>query len=177
MAGKTELRARIGHQATPTRKDRTQELRAYVFGVNQDPLRFLAVLDGAGEAYHQQFDITSKADFLVVVLDHNRSDKEVEIEPGRRDDHVDFSAQLIRYLREKENSISRIELLLNKKDLWGGKPFEGKFTDWFEEQVRIWRTGFPKVSVNSRTFSNENPEDLVKLLQTVASQAKRVANE
>jgi hypothetical protein len=133
--GKSELLDRIGHQHA--RKQRTTKVYAYVFGINQDTLRFLAVLDGAGEAHIQQFDVATDADFLAIMFDHNARDKERTLDRQRLGEHEAFLAQLRWTLNHKKKTIKNFEFLLNKRDLWDEDPSKQQLMDWFDTAGEI----------------------------------------
>ncbi len=91
-AGKTTLKSRLSFQATPT--ERTQSVDAYVVSVPSSPLSYLAVLDGGGEKFAQQFKIAEPCDFLCVILDHNQSDVEISVSSERLNEHAAFLKQV-----------------------------------------------------------------------------------
>jgi hypothetical protein len=167
--GKSDLLDRIGHRRS--RKQRTTKMHAYVFGINQTPLRFLAVLDGAGEAYHQQFQIAVNADFLAIMLDHHADPTARTLNQQRLEEHEGFLVQLRRYLHQTKHTIKEFEFLLNKRDLWESGPSQQQLTDWFERQLKAWREAFPGINIAGRPFSNEIPEDLAALLERLAKTA------
>jgi hypothetical protein len=177
-SGKTTLLRRIGQQPSPAQDERTQQIYARVFAVNQNPLGFLAVLDGSGFALHQQFTLIEHTDFLCIVLDHNKGDDGRTLEEHRLNGHVEFLDQLKTYMLENKHNILYINFLLNKRDLWQGQPEAKRLLAWFSQQADGWRTTFRNIEVTHFQFSNSMADDVVKLEEriSVAYAAVRATN-
>jgi hypothetical protein len=167
--GKTNLHDRIGNRSSA--QERTSKLYASIFAASSKKLRFVAVLDGAGNEFHQQFAVAARADFLIVVLDSNQSDSEKTLDEMRIQKHEDFVDQLRSYLQQNPHSVKHFEILLNKRDLWKDEPFATRLRTWLQQQTEKLKIAFPNQFVQSRAFSNRIDTDYPQLFSKIISTA------
>lgn len=136
LAGKTTLLDHASLRAP--RGERTDNLYAVIVALQTSPQRYVALIDGAGAVYSQQFRVAEHADLLVIIVDHNRSSSEPAVDDERLAAHQEFVNQLIGHLKEQleqhpSQRPKRIHVLLNKSDLWRGSPGEGQLVKWFRD--------------------------------------------
>ena len=168
--GKTTLKRRLQFHLPPD--ERTQSARATIVPIPTNPVKYLAVLDGGGENFSQQFKIAAPADHLCLVIDHNISDHDTDVSAERKEETVEFMKQIRGHLLESESpQKSWIEVLANKKDLW--EQLSGKdrksFTDFVNAETKKWKNGnFGKI-VRMEHHSNENPNDVARFMNVLKS--------
>jgi Ethanolamine utilisation - propanediol utilisation len=141
-AGKTTLKSRLSLQPTPTK--RTQVVTAYIAPLVTTPVKYIAILDGGGESYAQQFAVAAPAEIICAVLDHNSSDTAATVDAGRMASHSLFMQQMRGYLSEAQKGRAGwVHLLLNKRDLWETSSGDEKATlsNFFKEEVSKWQQG------------------------------------
>ncbi len=166
--GKTTLVNIIRAQAPPDH--RTQGVHAYVIPLQTNPLRFIAVLDGAGQMYADQFTVAAPAHFLCAMLDHNRSHTEDAIDPGRISAHTRFLEQLRGYLSNERNEpVPRVHILLNKRDLWENAPEQeqAQLKSQISAEVEAWRNSNLAGDVTHMEHSNLDDADVAEFLRLV----------
>jgi len=168
-AGKSTLLDRIAPQ--PSRNEPTTRVYARMFDFNRHPLRFLAVVDGPMEELGQQLEVASIANLLIIVLDHNRRDGTGTLDEERLREQSILLTELRSFLRRKPNAVRHVVFLLNKRDLWEGKPSEPKLMDWFGQEVNLWREDFPDMNVAGSSFSNMSAVEIVSIWERVAQAA------
>ncbi|NET46446.1 GTPase domain-containing protein [Okeania sp. SIO2B3] len=161
---------------------KTTELYVYIYGLFLSPkegdtvnnTKFLGFIDGDGAAYYQQLKIAQESDFLCVVMDHNSIGKEshknrniAQIDKDRLTKHEEFIDQIYQHLKNqrKENPLSRIHFLLNKKDFWNknGSQSSNELESWFETHINKWRdTALFTKSISFDYHSNQEVEYMQK---------------
>ncbi len=167
-AGKTTLKNRLSFQERP--QQRTQSATAYIVTVPTTPLSYLAVLDGGGERYSQQFKIAEPSDYLCIVLDHNISDIDPTLSDERLSEIRDFLNQVREHLVEVKAPRKRhIEFLINKRDLWqlANTEQQNRFKQFCDEQIQKWRDGNIADSVQVYHHSNDNGDDMTRLMRVL----------
>ncbi|WP_165251288.1 GTPase domain-containing protein [Paludisphaera soli] len=116
-AGKTTLVNRLLQRPLP--QQRTQGVGAYIAALQTNPSEHVALVDGGGEEYVQQFQVAEYADALCVVLDHNRSHVDEAVDPRRLDKSLEFQRNLRGYIRDvRLANRPLVWILVNKRDLW-----------------------------------------------------------
>ena len=168
--GKTTLKRRLLFQLPPD--ERTQAARATIVSIPTNPVTYLAVLDGGGESFSQQFKIAAPADHLCLVIDHNISDHDTEVSAERKEETVEFMKQIRGHLLEmKSPQKIWIEVLANKKDLW--EKLSGKdrkpFIDFVSAETRKWEDGNFCRDVRMVPHSNKNPDDVTRFMDVLKS--------
>jgi len=98
QAGKTTLKNRLAHEHTST--ERTQSISAFIISLQTAPPIPIAILDGGGDKYAQQFKIAEICDYLCIMIDHNISDAEISVNKDRLSDHASFLKQVGHHLDE-----------------------------------------------------------------------------
>jgi hypothetical protein len=170
QAGKTTLKHRLSFQPKPDK--RTQLVTAQIVSVPTSPQKYVAILDGGGEQFAQQFRLLNPADCLCLVLDHNISDTDITVDSDRLKQHADFLTQ-IRYqlIDSKGRRKKWIEVLANKRDLWQQLPVEQKteFEKFYNTEVKIWENGGFADNVNSSPHSNEIADDIARIMSKIVS--------
>jgi hypothetical protein len=167
MAGKSTLVSRILQQIPPNQ--RTQSVHAYIAALQISPPHYLAMLDGSGQMYADQFEIGASADILCIILDHNRSDTEKNVDNSRISEHLEFNAQLRGYLGKQNRKLTWVHLLLNKRDLWKNTLIQERqtLTKFLQGEEKEWRQSNLAKNVTSEEYSNRYPDDGGILLQKI----------
>jgi hypothetical protein len=164
--GKSTLKSRL-LQLPAAKKEYTQNVTFHVSPLLHNHQTYVALLDGRGEWYDQQFDIAAQADILLILLDHNDIDS-TDPNPDRLTAQRDFGTQVRGFLNNREIRKKVVHLLLNKSDLWqkadGAKQEE--IRSFFAEQVEGWRDAFGR-AVTEAEHSNDFPEDTANLIEVI----------
>lgn len=134
---------------------RTDELYAVVVKLQTTGNQYIALIDGAGQEYGQQFDIVVNSDFLAIVLDHNESNSSISIDDNRLESHKQFVEQIERHLKKKAKR-KRVHFVLNKNDLWGKNTDleKERMTKWYESIVKNFEQRNLSEKVTSAIHSN-----------------------
>ena len=175
-SGKSTLLARLRVKRAPT--ERTQEITATIISLGSQPIRYVAVLDGSGETYTQQFRIAENGDIIILMFDHNGSDSSKRVLEKRLVEHTAFSRQLREHLTQtgrREKSL--IHILANKMDLWSqsAKTRQSKLTKICEDELGHWKTAGLAKKTSTGNHSNNEPDsasvmmDLLRNSVTVSS--------
>ena len=160
-AGKTTLRSRLAFEFSPN--TRTQRVSALVVSLQVSPPKYLAIIDGGGEVYAQQFKLAEICDRLCIVLDHNSSDSDPQIDQSRLADQAKFLAQIRHHLDEyKAGPKQWVHLLMNKRDLWEAlDSSQSDILDRFcHEEAEKWRHAKHAETIEARRHSNNKPDDI-----------------
>jgi hypothetical protein len=167
MAGKSTLVSRILQQVPPNQ--RTQNVHAYIAALQVAPPHHLAMLDGSGQEYADQFEIASLADVLCIILDHNHSNTEKSVDASRINDQLAFHQQLRRYLGKQNRKLTWVHLLLNKRDLWENASTQERqnLTDFLKREEQSWRQSNLVKDVTSEKYSNFCADDGGIFLQKI----------
>ncbi len=172
MVGKTTLKDRLSF--TDSANIRTQDTSAYIASFQTAPPTYIAILDGGGERFSHQFKLAEQCQCLCVVIDHNASDSDIEIDAQRLEKHREFSRQIRQYL--DDGSVARkiwVRLLINKHDLWGTLSVEKQkiISDFYTEELAYWRQGNRAASIEALVFSNEDASDVAKFVEKLKQTA------
>src|SRR5262249_47158009 len=127
------------------------------------PPRYLAILDGGGERYAQQFKLAEICDCLCVIIDHNKSDSDAAIDAARLAEHEVFLSQIRHHLDEaKAPQKSWTHFLINKSDLWASAAAgqQAKLKKLCDDEVQRWEQGRRAKQVDFRKHSNNNSSDV-----------------
>jgi uncharacterized protein (DUF305 family) len=166
QAGKTTLKSRLSFDFSP--KTRTQDISAYVVSLPTSPTNYLAILDGAGDTYAQQFLIAEKCDLLCVMVDHNISHVVSAIDLSRLEQHKSLLEQVRRYLDQTDTKQkSQARILINKHDLWRSESQEHQdnLTTSFNEEAEKLIRGRYVGKAEYCAHSNESADDVAALMQ------------
>ncbi len=164
QAGKTTLRNRLSFDAG--RVDRTQSITAYIASLPTTPPKYLAILDGGGERWAQQFKIAEISDYVCIVVDHSISDDDVRVNDERVAAHAEFLKQVRHHLDESAaQKKGWVKLLLNKRDLWerASADEQARLIELGVSELEKWRQGRAQSATSAR-FSNERPNDVAELM-------------
>lgn len=164
-AGKTTFKNRLSFHPRPN--ERTQSVTAHIVPIPKNPPMYIAILDGGGEKFSQQFGIVAPCDHLCIVIDHNSSDTESSVNHERLESHSKFLNQIRDHLVEVNGPRKlSIEILLNKRDLWESANAEeiSLFVNFCEEEVRKWTDGNFAEVVKSNRHSNECVDDISRFM-------------
>lgn len=171
QAGKTTLKQRL--QLQEKTRERTQSVTAQVIYLPGKPSRFVAVLDGRGDRFADQFEIASAADLICLVLDHNSSNENSLVDEDRLNEHTDFLTQLRHHLRVK-SEIKWLNVLANKRDLWEQEATQiPKMESFCLQEISKWYE-FSSGPADWKPHSNEKPDDIARFKGEVAHE---VSNE
>ena len=168
QVGKTTLKNRLSFN--PSAVDRTQEISAYVISLLTTPPTFVAILDGGGERYPQQFKLVELSDIVLLIADHNKSDNDGTVDKKRLHDTELFFNQIRHHLDETgAKRKSWIHILLNKKDLWSTDvEVRRKFlTKSLSKEEKKWKSGNYSRKVTFSIHSNESPLDVASLMELI----------
>jgi hypothetical protein len=165
--GKSTLINHIRGSVTDERK--TDNIYAVVVPLQVQPVKYIALLDGAGHQFSQQFTIAEHSDFLVIFLDNDLSDATRNVNEGRLEEHDKFLDQLYYYLRgENISNLQQIHFILNKKDLWDGSADASKIEEWFKKHIDSWSKNGLAKKVTWAYHSNKSPDDITKFLVEIS---------
>jgi hypothetical protein len=164
QVGKSTLVSRVLHQIPPSQ--RTDIVHGYVAALNTNPLQFLAMLDGPGQVFANQFQIATPADILCIIIDHNLSDNETSIEETRIQEHIKFQQQLRGYLKEQSKKPVWIHLLLNKQDLWENNSLDKceRLKQLLKDEAKAWKDSNLVSTVTFAEHSNGRPDEITSLI-------------
>ncbi len=166
LAGKTTLKNRLAFIGSkPTR---TQQITAYITPLPATPVKYIAILDGGGEVFSQQFRIAELCDCLCIVLDHNPSDSDHTIIPTRLSQHKAFLEQVRHHLDNTNASQKlKIKLLINKHDLWklDTADRQAQLRDLCEGELKIWRDSKRGGEIDFSPHSNNIPLDVANFVE------------
>jgi hypothetical protein len=161
QAGKTTLRNRLSFDVSQL--TRTQHITCYVTSLQTSPPKYLAILDGGGERFAQQFKLAEVCDYLCVVIDHNVSDSDSEIDKDRLAEHEEFLRQVKHYLDESHSREKLwVHFLINKHDLWVSETAKqrNKLDAFGRSETEKWRQAKRAKRVDYRPHSNNSADDL-----------------
>jgi hypothetical protein len=159
--GKSTLLSHIAVRAAPAAK--TAHVSATVISSQSAPQRYLALFDGAGQQYSQQFKILDSADILLVFVDHNAGDRDIVTDHARLEEHQFFIRQLIDYLTANSIKLRHAHFVLNKSDLWMSGPDTAVLRSWFDGLVTEWGRSNLSASLSHAEHSNTKPSDVTAL--------------
>jgi hypothetical protein len=138
-AGKTEIKAKLRNKLAGDRD--TESIETHIFELDAKNKIFVALLDGRGadsDERRQQFAIAERSEVLLVVVDHNESDKLSTISDTRLEDHKSFLEELFKHLghKRRDNKLEKIFFLLNKKDGWEVDGRANHLKNWFNDRIQ-----------------------------------------
>ena len=165
QAGKTTLKDRITF--TTSEDIRTQSTSAHIVSLQTSPAKYIALLDGGGEQYAHQFKLIETCDCALLMLDHNKSDHEIEVSEARLIEHEEFLRQLRNYLDDQGCAPKKwIKILINKYDLWKDASDEQRalIESMRHQQLTLWREGNRATQFEAIEHSNENPTFTARLV-------------
>ena len=169
-AGKTTLRNRLAFDLSPL--TRTQEISAYVASLQTHPQKYLAILDGQGDRFAQQFKLAELCDCLCIVIDHNASDSDAAIDPVRVSQHRDFLTQIKHHLDQSgAGKKQRTYILMNKRDLWASAPKDQQaaLIEFVKGETEGWKNEKRAKKVDFRAHSNNIHEDVAQFMSLLKS--------
>jgi hypothetical protein len=172
QAGKTTLRTRLA--VDPSSHGRTQRMTAQVISLQTAPASYIAILDGGGERYPQQFKITEMCDYLCIVVDHNVSDSDTSINTARLAEHRAFLAQVRHHLDQVgRGPIPIVHFLLNKHDLWISAPAkkQHELLRFCADELQKWRDRKNAGDATYKAHSNEKPDDVAAFMSLLKQMA------
>ena len=139
--GKTTLKSRLLLQEMQGPEIRTRRLTARVGTIIHEPTTYLAIIDGSGVYLDQQFEVTDRADILIVMFDHNDIETSDKPNETRWERHIYFGEQLRGYLINHSDKRRRIHILLNKKDEWSRETPEEQQKSFGAGSIKKWQDG------------------------------------
>lgn len=165
-SGKSTLMHRIA--ALPLTNERTVGVFAMVVQMPTLHNRAVALIDGGGQYYTDQFRVAEDAEVLIVVIDHNQSETEKRLSDVRMDEHRQFARQLREKLK-KGAPKKLIVLLANKADIWRDiSPEEtAKFRAYIAEQHQVWASANLAQECVVAEHSNMSAEDMTVLTRVL----------
>jgi len=162
-AGKTTLKNRLSFR--PRTDQRTQSITAQIVPIANVPKGYIAILDGGGEQFVQQFKICEKADCICIVLDHNETSEEQNVDNDRIRQQKEFLKQIRYHLTSAGCRPKKwIHLLLNKRDLWEKSPDTSLMIDFVESELEDWKNGRYSNETELFFHSNESGDDIARLM-------------
>jgi len=172
QAGKTTLKHRLSFDVAPP--TRTQQASAYVTSLQTTPPRYIAILDGGGERYPQQFKLAEICEYLCIVIDHNISDTDPAVDQSRLHDHEAFLKQIRHHLDESNAPTKQwIHFLANKHDLWKCAAPEQRlsFDSFCKNEIEKWKQGRFAKTVDLYEHSNDTPNDIARFMALLKNPA------
>jgi hypothetical protein len=172
QAGKTTLKHRLSFDVAPP--TRTQQASAYVTSLQTTPPRYIAILDGGGERYPQQFKLAEICEYLCIVIDHNISDTDPAVDQSRLHDHEAFLKQIRHHLDESNAPTKQwIHFLANKHDLWKCAAPEQRlsFDSFCKNEIEKWKLGRFAKTVDLYEHSNDIPNDIARFMALLKNPA------
>jgi hypothetical protein len=168
--GKTTLKGRLLQQPAQ-QSAKTDRVTARI-GMIQTEM-YIAILDGRGEIFAQQFEVAERTDILIVLLDHNDIDTS-NPNQERMEAHIRFGKQLRDYLVAHPRMGRRVHVLLNKRDKWqsASDGQQQELRGFFAEEVSEWRNAFGP-EVTSAEHSNDYSADIGALAEQIRSHWQR----
>ncbi|WAF75210.1 GTPase domain-containing protein [Aeromonas dhakensis] len=136
QSGKTTFLRQVLQQDSET--TRTNKVYASIVALQTTPTKYIALLDGDGEQFSQQFKVAEHADLLLIFLDHSLGSVSTQKSKNRIEEHDKFIKQLIFHI--KNGRIKRAHVLLNKRDLWEATDDASELKQWFEAHIEQLRT-------------------------------------
>ncbi|XXX72903.1 GTPase [Sorangium sp. So ce134] len=136
-AGKSTLVSRIAAETPPN--ELTEKATAQVTILQTNPPVNIALIDGRGNMYADQFTAAAPAEFLCILLDHSASDSDPKPDDSRIRDHIQFSEQLRGYLGHRKSKVHHVHLLMNKQARFMGT------NSWRSASHRYTNTGNRKM--------------------------------
>jgi hypothetical protein len=155
QTGKSTFLSSTQHAASP---ERTNNVYAEILAIAGNPPKYIALLDGDGSEYIQQFDILREADIIFVFTDHNSQSNSADISESRLSEQDRFIKQIQSVIKNR-SSLPAIHFLLNKRDLWERGPHAEKLALWHAEHAERWSSGNFSSEFSSSHHSNRNTED------------------
>jgi hypothetical protein len=168
MVGKTTLKDHITF--SPTAAVRTQQVTAHICNLQTAPVAYIAILDGGGEKFAQQFMLAEVCDCLCIIIDHNSSDADAIVDDRRLSEHTYFMNQVRLYLDEKKIGPKKwIRILINKRDLWAraSQIDRDKLLRFYEREVQQWKLGNRSSTIEARPHSNSERLDVAEIVELI----------
>lgn len=153
----------------PAGTTRTNKVYASVVALQTTPTKYIALIDGDGDQFAQQFQVAEHADFLLIYLDHNLGDISVAKSKERIEEHDRFMKQLESHIKKRH--ITRIHVVLNKRDLWEKSKNAVELKAWFEAHVDHLKQVSNTDGITSDIHSNLNATDIGKVLSLISDRA------
>lgn len=172
QTGKTTLKHRLAFDVAPP--TRTQQASAYVTSLQTTPPRYIAILDGGGERYPQQFKLAEICEYLCIVIDHNISDTDPAVDESRLHDHEAFLKQIRHHLDESGAPAKQwIHFLANKHDLWKCATPEQqmRFDRFCKSEIERWKQGRFAKTVDLYEHSNDISNDIARFMALLKNPA------
>ena len=164
QSGKSTFLKSTQHSAESS--TRTNKVEAEILMLPGNPPACIALLDGDGKEFAQQFEIIKEADLLIVFVDHNVSATNKIKSDNRLAEHDRFIEQIEPVLKRR-SSRPKIHLLFNKRDLWESGPDSAELINWFQRHADEWnRIGI----TNDFSFgfhTNNTTADTAKMMAVI----------
>ncbi|MEN3756541.1 GTPase domain-containing protein [Aeromonas veronii] len=164
QSGKTTFLRQALQKAPET--TRTNRVYASIVALQKAPTKYIALLDGDGDQFSQQFQVAEHADLLLVFLDHSLGNDSIEKSTVRIEEHDRFIKQLISHI--KNGRIRRAHVLLNKRDLWETADDVSELKQWFEVHIQQLRQLGCIEHVTSDLHSNLISTDIGKIIRIIS---------
>lgn len=155
----------------PPETTRTNKIYATVVVLQTTPTSYIALIDGDGEQFAQQFEVTEHADFLLIFLDHNLGDSSAAKSKERIEEHDRFIKQLEFHIRQRKH-ISRLHIILNKRDLWEKSRNAGELQKWLQVHANHLKHATSADEVTSDIHSNKIASDIGKVMRLISERAQ-----
>lgn len=169
QSGKTTFTNFILQKSPET--SRTNKIYATIVALQTTPPLYVALLDGDGYQMWQQFEIAEKADFILVLVDHNQSNVSINTSNERIKEHDNFLKQIEFHIKN-HNCSACVHLLFNKRDLWERSRKSSQLLQWFDSHVSHWKAANIAGDISSDIHSNLITDDMVKVVARIAGKAK-----
>lgn len=169
QSGKTTFLQQALQQ--PPETSRTNKIYAAIVALQTTPTIYIALIDGDGEQFAQQFEVAEHADFLLIFLDHNLGGSSVAKSKERIKEHDGFIKQLEFHIKQRRH-ISRLHVIFNKRDLWEKSKNAGELQNWFKAHVDHLKQASYADEVTSDIHSNMIAADIGKIMRLISERAE-----
>ena len=142
-------------------------MSAQIAALQTEPIKYIALLDGNGEEYSDQFKVALYANVLILLVDHNPSDSSPDIDRKRVKESADTQTRIRYHIQTEKgrDSIQSLYVLINKRDLWEQNPesIQAEFLASVSEVVAAWESSNLVTKVEVLRHSNFKPDDIAVL--------------
>lgn len=144
----------------------TQEVYCYITSIsNKDKELHIALIDGSGSFFAHQFQVSTPADILIVLIDHNAETNEPVLDKSRLEEQSAFFKQIRAYFSFNEMRIKWTHILLNRRDIWEkmSKVDKDFLESFMLEEESEWKKSNLCNEVTHAKHTNKNPNDIYLL--------------
>lgn len=156
-------------------KNSTTGKYIYVHGtLVKGSMKYMGFLDGTGGGSRNsiQLEIIRRINHLIIMLDHNESDKNIAPNNDRLDAHTEFTEQVIDEMNNRKIGVEKLFLLFNKNDLWeqNQQAERDKLIKFFQSKTKEFSSLYPQIkTMHFNTEENKYRKEIKKELSKIIS--------